>query len=68
MYETGLTPCQFDKWNCQVFINEKRSLKNNLLSNGYNKTSFFKQFKSKQDFENNNCISLDPLVNIYDIC
>ena len=73
---TGPTPCQIDKWNCEVFINiekykivfkiRKYHMKIFVFLMAY-KASVLSKFTSMQDLESNDWIILDPLGNIYEI-
>ena len=67
---TGPTPCQIDKWNCQVFINiekykivfkiRKDHMKIFFFLMAY-KASVLSKFTSMQDLENNDWIILDHI-------
>ena len=70
MTYTGLTPCQFDKWNCKVFINIKKYKIVFKIRKDHLRIIFFlmaiedpcfKQFTSIHNLKKNNWIILDPL-------
>ena len=67
------TPCQVNKWNCQMFIKKKkkkisvsnmiRLFKNNLLSNSHKKPVLSK-FTSMQELEIKNWIIFEKYETI----
>ena len=77
MAHTGPNSCQFEKWNCRGFINNKKYkivfkirkdyLRINFFAMAIYETFVSSKFASMQDLENNNWIILDPLRDIYDI-
>ena len=70
-------PCQFDKWNCQVFINirkykivfkTRKDYLRIIFFRWLYKTAVLSKFISMQEVNVcNNWIILDPLGNIYEI-